>query len=92
MNNLDISNDFQMLENKTFLLHRNPLAFKTLVLNKPSVKTDLLLLQSTVHSDRINMIDQDLLHNSKSAFKGLNMSWVSFLLNPTVLSYLLFNT
>ena len=65
MNNLDISNDFQMLENKTFLLHRKPLAFKThVVLNKPSVKTDLLLLQSTVHGDRINLIDQDL-HNSK---------------------------
>ena len=53
MNNLDISNDFQMLENKTLLLHRNPLAFKThVVLNKPSVKTQ--------YSDRINMIKQDL--------------------------------
>ena len=46
MNNLDISSDFQMLENKTLLLHRNPLAFKTLVvLNKPSVKTQYTVIE-----------------------------------------------
>ena len=47
MNNLDISNDFQMLENKT--LHRNPLAFKTHVVNKPSVK---ILTAVTFNSTR----------------------------------------